>query len=150
MGSVFYERGLRFECTRCSRCCRHSPGFVFLTREDIHRLRAGTGLSVKEFLDRYCRELNVNGFRRVSLIEKSNYDCIFWEEQGCTVYRYRPLQCRSFPFWSSNLDSIDSWEKLKISCPGVGRGRLYSKREIESWLARYEKRRIVASFAEMQ
>ena len=35
---VFYSDGLRFECTRCSRCCRHTPGYVFLSENDVERL----------------------------------------------------------------------------------------------------------------
>ncbi len=38
MEEVFYGRGLRFECTRCSRCCRHNPGYVFLSPVDLARL----------------------------------------------------------------------------------------------------------------
>ncbi len=66
------------------------------------------------------------------------------------MYQHRPLQCRSYPFWSGNLTSRDTWERLKLSCPGVGRGRLHSKREIEAWLRRAENRRFVESFSEIQ
>ena len=135
---------------RCSNCCRHSPGYVFLVPRDVTRLLIATGLDLKAFQERYLREVNLSGIHRISLNEKPNYDCIFWEKDGCSVYRYRPMQCRSYPFWSGNLVSSRTWEQLKSSCPGVDRGRLHSRREIERWLRRAEGSRFLSSFAEME
>ena len=133
-----------------TNCCRHSPGYVFLIQKDITRLLAATGLDLKTFQARYLREVNLSGIGRVSLVEKANYDCIFWEEDGCSVYRYRPMQCRSYPFWSGNLISRHTWESLKSSCPGVGVGRLHSRREIDRWLRKAEENRFLSSFEEME
>ena len=134
MSDPFYAAGLRFGCRRCSRCCRHEPGYVFLTREDLERLAQGLGLAPPEVLDRYCRVVRVGAFRRVSLRETTDYDCILWGKDGCRVYRYRPLQCRSFPFWAANLASSEDWEQLKRECPGVGSGSLHSVAMIQGWL----------------
>jgi Fe-S-cluster containining protein len=123
---------------------------VFLTQTDIRRLLVATRLDLEAFQQRYLREVNLSGIRRVSLIEKSNYDCIFWEKDGCSVYRYRPMQCRSYPFWSGNLVSLHSWEQLKSSCPGIGVGRLHTRREIERWLQKAEANRFVSTFSEME
>ncbi|UCF97747.1 MAG: YkgJ family cysteine cluster protein [Spirochaetaceae bacterium] len=150
MENTFYAGGLRFSCVRCSNCCRHTPGYVFLIGEDIQRLLLATGLDLKNFQERYCREVNLSGFNRVSLKEKTNYDCIFWEKDGCSVYRFRPMQCRSYPFWSGNLVSARAWEQLKSSCPGIGQGRLHSRREIDRWLRKAEVNRFVGSFSEME
>ena len=119
-------------------------------RRDIKRLLAATGLDLKTFQERYLREVNLSGIQRISLIEKPNFDCIFWEKDGCSVYHYRPMQCRSYPFWSGNLVSAHTWEQLKSSCPGVGVGRLHSRREIDRWLRRAEENRFLSSFAEME
>ena len=69
----------------------------------------------------------------ISLTEKENYDCIFWDG-GCTVYEHRPLQCRSYPFWGANLESKEAWRGLAAVCPGANRGKLHSLAEIERWL----------------
>lgn len=130
----FYSNGLHFECSRCSRCCRHTPGYVFLTRSDLVRLAKATDLTEEWVLEKYCREVNIGGFRRISLKEKANLDCIFWEDGGCSMYRDRPLQCRSFPFWSQHLYSEESWQKAAKDCPGIGQGSLYSEEEIGNWL----------------
>ncbi len=131
---LFYEKGLRFQCTRCSQCCRFTPGFVFLSADDLKSIARIVKLSIEEVVSRYCRVVNIGGFKRLSLIEKSNYDCIFWEDTGCRIYAGRPLQCKSYPFWQSNLESIEAWENVFTKCPGAGKGKNHSRQEIEHWL----------------
>jgi uncharacterized protein len=130
----FYEGGLRFECQRCSSCCRYSPGYVFLSPGDLERLACALGLSGQEVLARYCRKVSPGGIPRVSLREKPNMDCIFWEGKGCRVYRDRPIQCRSFPFWSAHLGSQAAWDQAAADCPGMNRGPLHSAEVIRGWL----------------
>ena len=36
----FYKNGLNFECQRCSFCCGHSPGYVYLSERDLLTLCA--------------------------------------------------------------------------------------------------------------
>ena len=134
MDEPFYKNGLRFECTRCSKCCRHDPGFVFLSHDDIRRLLKTTKMNKDDFMETYCRVVNINGFSRLSLKEKDNYDCVFWEEGGCRVYAKRPLQCRSYPFWSHHLVSRQTWDDMSLECPGVNRGKIHSFKEIQGWL----------------
>lgn len=133
---LVYRDGLRFSCTRCSRCCRHTPGYVFLSARDLERLSRALGVAVGEVRSRYCRSVRIGAFTRVSLREKPNLDCILWDDGGCSVYASRPLQCRSFPFWSSNLASRESWEEQAAACPGIGKGRRHGRTRIQRWLAR--------------
>ncbi len=135
----FYENGLRFECQKCSACCRHDPGYVFLTRTDLDALMKEKGLNETDFLKKYCVTIDLGGFKRISLIEKDNYDCIFWEEGGCTVYGARPVQCRTFPFWISNIEDKEDWDRTAAECPGIGKGPLVSKEEIEKRVAERQK-----------
>ena len=134
----FYENGLHFECQRCSSCCRHDPGYVFLTKTDLDSMVSRLEMSEEDFLNKYCRIVDLGGFKRISLVEKDNYDCIFWNSEGCAVYESRPVQCRTFPFWISYLEDEEDWKNLAESCPGVGKGGLVSKEEIEK---RIEERR---------
>lgn len=140
----FYKDGLRFECIRCSRCCRGEPGFVFLSHRDLVQLCRHFEKPRNDFLDTYCRSVDVVGIKRVSLKEKPNYDCIFWEGDtdghgGCSVYEARPTQCRSYPFWASNVGDRRDWEYTGLHCPGIGRGPIHSRREIDRWLRRRER-----------
>ncbi|MGA2641654.1 MAG: YkgJ family cysteine cluster protein [Spirochaetia bacterium] len=136
MQDIFYKSGLRFECTRCSKCCRHTPGYVFLSTADLAALSKSMRMTKEELLHRYCRTIDLGAARRVSLKEKPNFDCILWENSGCSRYDARPLQCRSFPFWSTCVASREEWENQARNCPGMGKGKMHSREKIEGWLAR--------------
>ena len=122
----FYSEGLSFSCTRCSSCCRKEPGFVFLSNNDVQNLLKSMNMEYAEFVKTFCRWIPSGGKELLSLREKSNYDCILWKETGCSVYEYRPLQCRTFPFWQTMLYSPQSWESGKNECPGMGQGKYHS------------------------
>ena len=131
MSGCFYNDGLRFECQRCLYCCSSEPGYVYLTKDDILSASAEVGLPPAAFIEVYCRIIDYGTFSMVSLREKSNYDCVFLTADGCSIYRARPEQCRSYPFWPSVLQSRESWEAEGCSCPGIGRGGVISRKEIE-------------------
>jgi Fe-S-cluster containining protein len=127
MDECFYETGLRFQCQKCSGCCRGEPGYVFLQEDDIDRLAGRRSLTRDLFLERCCRVVDMGIERLYSLKEKKNFDCLFWES-GCSVYEDRPVQC------SRLLESEEAWMAESKNCPGMGKGRLHSKREIEERL----------------
>jgi Fe-S-cluster containining protein len=130
----FYAGGLRFSCRRCSNCCRHEPGFVFLSDLDVKQLAQKLEMEYTSFVRCFCRWVpSSEGGDQLSLREKAGYDCVFWEK-GCTVYESRPLQCRTFPFWESVVYSAAVWKS--IDCPGIDRGELHSREYIEACLAR--------------
>jgi Fe-S-cluster containining protein len=146
--SRFYSQGLRFSCTRCSTCCRYEPGFVFLSNRDVSALKAALKLDHDKFLKTYCRWVpDEDGKSRLSLKEKFNYDCIFWEKEGCRVYESRPIQCVTFPFWPSVLNDEDSWEMTAKECPGMNQGSSHSLGSIEELLSIQRKEPIIEQFS---
>jgi Fe-S-cluster containining protein len=102
---------------------------VWVTLEEISAIARFLNLSEAAFAQTFLRYIG----DRVSLIEYDNGDCAMYD-RGCKVYPVRPRQCQSFPFWQSNLSSPMAWERLKERCPGVGKGRLHTYREILAWL----------------
>ncbi|MFK7788399.1 MAG: YkgJ family cysteine cluster protein, partial [Phycisphaeraceae bacterium] len=48
-------------------------------------------------------------------------DCTFFDSVGrkCTIYSVRPGQCRTWPFWSSNMKNRRGWEMSAETCPGM-------------------------------
>lgn len=134
----FYEKGLHFECTRCSRCCRIKPGFVYLSRKDLTNLCIWFKLNDKSFIEKYCRWVHYHDDSIVlCLKETEKYDCVLWDD-GCTAYENRPLQCSTYPFWSFLLESERDWNENEKCCPGINKGMLHTKKEIEEQLAFYE------------
>jgi Fe-S-cluster containining protein len=126
----WYREGLRFECTQCGNCCTGAPGYVWMSDEEIARLAGLLTIPIAEFCRRYVRK--VRG--RQSLLEHASGDCVFLDSSSrrCRVYQARPQQCRSWPFWDSNLRSPQAWQATCDVCPGSGRGPLVPLEEIES------------------
>jgi Fe-S-cluster containining protein len=96
-----------------------------MTGPEIDVIARHLEISSREFGRRYLRR--VGG--ALSLIEKPNHDCIFWDG-GCTVYPVRAKQCRTFPFWPENLETPGAWEAVVRQCPGAGEGRRFDLVEI--------------------
>ncbi len=128
----WYAGGLRFTCTQCGRCCTGAPGYVWVTREEIRGIAA--------FLERDDGWLPDHLLRRVgfrySLAERPGGDCVFLVSQGgtrgCAIYSVRPLQCRTWPFWTINLKSPAAWAEAAETCPGMNNGRHHDYIQIET------------------
>lgn len=126
----WYRDGLRFQCTQCGDCCTGAPGYVWVNKHEIAQLAELLGYDdVEKFCDEYVRKI---GIRR-SLKEFPNGDCVFFDNQTrkCQVYGARPRQCRTWPFWGSNLKNPEAWQATCQICPGSGRGKLYQLEQIE-------------------
>ncbi len=125
----WYKDGLKFSCTGCGDCCTGAPGYVWVNKQEIADIASLLGLAIEEFEDQYTRKI---GIRR-SLKEFGNGDCVFFDNQTrkCEVYGARPRQCRTWPFWESNLRTVEDWERTCDTCPGSGTGKLHQLNEIE-------------------
>jgi hypothetical protein len=126
----WYEAGLAFACTRCGNCCTGAPGTVLVTPEEIERLAAAVELDVDAFRAIYTRRISGEA---ISLREKADGACVLYDpEQGCTVYRSRPRQCETFPFWRGIVASASAWESEARTCPGLNRGPIRSADEVDA------------------
>lgn len=113
----WYAEGLNFECTGCGACCTGSPGYTFVTENEMMQMAAYLKLTVKEFSCRYLRRVG----NRYSLVERRpHYDCVFLEGKRCQIYPVRPTQCRTFPFWPENVKSPEAWRETATRCEGIG------------------------------
>jgi len=126
----FYASGLKFSCKRCSSCCRYDSGYVYLSENDLEKLIKKLKMDRSKFINTYCRWVSgFDGNKVLSLREKSNKDCVLWDS-CCLVYNARPLQCSTFPFWSSIVSSKKAWEIASSGCPGMNSGILHSEKTI--------------------
>ncbi len=127
MSEPWFEDGLRFRCTRCGNCCTGAPGYVWVNDEELSAIADFRGETVEEVTDLHTRLTK----RGRSLREKDNGDCVFYDrERGCTIYPVRPRQCRTWPFWESNVASPEAWQRTCAVCPGSGKGDLIPAEEI--------------------
>lgn len=134
----WWQEGIRFECQGSGKCCTsHGEfGYVFLTLEDRQRIAKHLKISTRKFTMSHCEKLS--GVWH--LIENPNEpNCRFLDGKACGIYEARPTQCRTWPFWPEVMDA-KSWKKdVKQFCPGVGKGKLWSKDEIDHQLTEQKK-----------
>lgn len=128
--SPWYKKGLHFECTGCGKCCKGSPGYVWVDEEEIIEISQFLNLSVDEFSQKYLRKVG----KRYSLIEwpKKEYACVFLKDNRCEIYPVRPKQCKTYPFWPDLLKSKKNWEEEAKACEGISeKAEKVSYEEIE-------------------
>lgn len=126
----WYSEGIRFECQWSGNCCssRGEYGYVYFSAEDRKKAAKEMGLSMSAFTRRYCQK--VDGFYALK-DNPAGPDCIFLQSNRCTIYKGRPTQCRTWPFWPEVMNA-KSWSKdVESFCPGVNKGRIYPVDEIE-------------------
>ncbi len=132
----WWSSGLRFECTQCGNCCSGPPGAVWIDEADERAMAAEVGLDPDRFRERFTRRI---GSRRslVEVRDGERFDCVFLDRRpdgkaACRVYRARPVQCRTWPFWPENLESPQAWEETRrrVPCPGMGTGPVRTAVEI--------------------
>ena len=125
----WYAGGLRFRCTQCGNCCTGQPGFVWVDDQELQQIADYLGCSIGE-----VRLLHTRLARgRVSLVEFGNGDCTFFDPQTrrCRIYPARPHQCRTWPFWRSNLATPQAWAHTQSICPGSTCGDFVPLEEIQ-------------------
>jgi hypothetical protein len=129
----WYAAGLCFECQGCGDCCSGpEEGVIWVTQKEVEFVADFLKITPDEFSQRYTRHI---GVRRSIIEEPYSKDCIFLEKVNgkkcCAIYPVRPNQCRTWPFWSSNLESPQTWNEAACKCGGMNRGKKFSFDEIE-------------------
>lgn len=130
MNTDFWKNGLKFSCQKCGRCCCGDPGIVYFSPQEFDRLvehlKEKQGISREQIIRDYfwpCRD---------SYTARDDFPdghCIFFDK-GCTIYEYRPSQCRDFPFWRCNLSDKKEWDETAQMCPGMNQGKFWTADEI--------------------
>lgn len=116
LNQAWYAPGLRFSCTGCGKCCTGSPGYTWLSLDEIERMAAYLEISIEDFGSRYLRQV---GERYALLEHPTTFACVFLDGKACRVYPVRPTQCQTFPFWPDNLSSQGAWNEAAKHCEGI-------------------------------
>ena len=141
MEIIDYKKGIRFECQGSSKCCvsRGMYGYVYLTKKDILKISIYMDLKVIDFIKLYCDK--TDGFTHFKEKMK-NGDCQFLINKRCSVYKARPTQCRTWPFWKENMNAKTWNNEIVKFCPGIGKGGIIKKKEIEKKIRNDENNEI--------
>jgi len=125
----WWKDGLRFECQGSGKCCvsRGQYGYVYLTKPDRAKMAKFLKLSPSVFTKKYCEKDELGQWK----LREFKATCQFLQNNQCVVYEARPTQCRTWPFWPEVMGA-KAWAKdVAAFCPGVGKGKLWSPKEIE-------------------
>ena len=123
MNNYLFKKKIKFKCQSSSNCCvsRGLYGFVYLSNRDALRIANFLNISNKIFKKKYCDI--TDGYLHLKEIYK-NGNCQFLDKKKCSIYKSRPTQCRTWPFWAENMNA-KKWNKEIINfCPGIGKGEL--------------------------
>lgn len=141
--AVWYGGGLKFSCTQCGNCCSGAPGFVWVGPDEIRRIAEHLRLDPAEFERVHTRRAH----GRRSLLELRGGDCEFLVRDSggktrCSIHAVRPVQCRTWPFWKSNVAAESDWAASSRNCPGMNRGTHHPLPVIQAALAENEALRL--------
>ncbi len=142
-----------FSCARCGWCCRENFK-IRITKDisrpsnaisvfplDIRRIIKGTGLDWDQIAepDIYSCLDDGENIRAIGwILRRSDKDeCIFYRSDACTIYEWRPLICRCYPFLMGELD-------VDIMHCEAGKRRIKSKsaKQIAILVKRYELQKL--------
>jgi len=125
---AWYSDGLRFECTQCGDCCSGSEGYVWVNQEEIDGMANRIGMDSAAFEEQFVKRVGVMR----SLKERPGGDCVLLDPQTrkCTAYEERPRQCKTWPFWQSNIRTPEAWAEAAQACPGCNKGDLVPLEQI--------------------
>ena len=130
MKEVWWHKGVQFECQGSGQCCvsRGEYGYVFMTLQDRRNMAKLLGMKTAAFTRKHCDKLGPAYHLKE---DPKRIECQFLDKNRCKVYHARPTQCRTWPFWPEVMNA-KTWKKEVASyCPGVGKGPIRSREEIE-------------------
>ncbi len=130
---LWWKQGVRFECQGSGQCCTsHGEyGYVFLSKDDRIKMAEHFEMKLSAFTKKYCEKLN-GAFHLKE--DPKNPDCMFLKNKRCQIYKARPSQCRTWPFWPEVMPA-KTWKKEVLNfCPGIGKGPLVPVNKIEKQL----------------
>lgn len=105
-------------CEKCGgKCCTGESGFIYVNQEEIQNIANFLNLSFEEFQSKYLIKVGFKFSLKETKFE-NGYRCIFFDtiNKNCLIYKHRPKQCKTFPFWEYFKTHK---EELKKECVGV-------------------------------
>jgi Fe-S-cluster containining protein len=123
----WYENGLEFSCTGCSKCCQ-VDGDVWLAPEEVANIITylrddedgqNGPFSMSDFRKKYVRAeiAPADGDPSESwmCLKRNEGACTFLDSSGkCGIYDVRPVQCSTYPFWPSLLEDPEIWRDESV------------------------------------
>lgn len=107
------HNNVNFNCVQCGNCCM-AHGHVYLTTKDRVVLSYYLGLSATKFTKQYCQKTHGDYH-----LMNPDADCCFLKDKRCSVYKARPEQCQTWPFWPENFENGQIKASMTSYCRGI-------------------------------
>ncbi|MGJ0364707.1 YkgJ family cysteine cluster protein [Aliarcobacter cryaerophilus] len=107
MSNLIKKSGYNFSfnptaCESCAgNCCIGESGYIWINIVEIEALSKYLGLTLDSFREKYLFKVGYKYSIKEIELEDNSFACCFFdlEKRKCSIYDYRPAQCRTFPFW---------------------------------------------------
>ena len=106
-------------CKSCDgNCCIGASGYIWITKQECIKLAEFLNISLEELEKKYLLKVGYRYSLKEIQLSQNNYACIFFDlnKKQCSVYKVRPDQCRTFPFWEYFKENI---EEVKKECLAI-------------------------------
>ena len=121
-----------FECNKCSLCCGDTiqkTRHILVLEAEANMISTETSHPKQAFAKKianktpYCYEMK----------KSSEGKCVFLKEKQCSIYAFRPLICRFYPFeLKFNPDKNQHVFDFTLECPGINRGNEMTQKDFEA------------------
>lgn len=107
---------LNTQCTLCGQCCRELR--PTLSDTDKHRLAQGLGVPVEQLRRQFLEYTHEDGESQWQI---KSIPCMFFKDNKCTVYAFRPQDCRDYPYLHEPDFNSRTWGMIErtFTCPIV-------------------------------
>lgn len=136
---MFYtQTEIRFACTSCGRCClgHADENIIELVEGEIEKISAYLRIEQADFIKKYGAEQdNLD----IGITINRQGCCVFLKENNhCAIYKVRPHQCRTYPYWPEIMASESAWFAEADRCEGINVGDVVSIAHIEKQLVVFD------------
>ena len=112
-----------FKCQKCASCCRNAYLSIFYEAIDIYKLMTwllsvtGSNQDINTILDKYATVVyidEINPFPMLAIRTRAHMNsCVFLKSGECSIYKSRPLVCRSYPLAIANAERGEEYHIIK-------------------------------------
>jgi Fe-S-cluster containining protein len=135
-----YPEGTRFECVKCGICCGDTAEknrHILLLESEVKEISEKTGKKAADF----CVEIEGSSPYGFEMRKQQDGKCVFLKNNQCTIYDFRPLICRFYPFELKFSEEQECYLfKVTLECPGVDLGKCLEEVDFKKLFALAEEK----------
>ncbi|MCL1970196.1 MAG: YkgJ family cysteine cluster protein [Candidatus Bathyarchaeota archaeon] len=135
--SFTYPRNLKFECNKCTLCCgntKEKTRHVIILENEADEIQKQTNININDF----CFEITNQQPYRYEMKKQQDEKCFFLKDDTCSIYSFRPLICRFYPFELKFDEKQQTYIfTATTECPAVNHGKRLNQIYFKTlfWLA---------------